>query len=124
MEQFVDLGILNTKMDVVVTVNLIHLVLADLNKRFKPFSKRRKKMNDDALEEMAREILNGNMCEGIACPEHGFKFITMSDGDGHPASWHYFCDHESHEEEHELIDGKVWISKRVSYSLDIRVRGD
>ena len=74
-------------------------------------------MNDDALEEMAREILNGNMCEGIACPEHGFKFITMSDGDGHPASWHYFCDHESHEEEHELIDGKVWISKRIVEAL-------
>lgn len=50
-------------------------------------------------EMIANEIIG--VMDGMACPVHGTEFITLSDGDGHPASWHDFCSHEDHEDQTE-----------------------
>lgn len=72
--------------------------------------------------EKARDIVEKIEC-GLACPIHGFKYITMSDGDGHPASWHDFCAHESHEDDkdNELIYGGKYIEQEIIKALtDLR----
>lgn len=72
-------------------------------------------MTQDHMRQ-AKEITKSLDCPA-ACPIHGFEFITMSDGDGHPASWHDFCDHDDHEEPIELISGKEYLEKAIAQAI-------
>lgn len=78
----------------------------------------------DRFQEKARELLR-KVDLADACPVHGFEFITMSDGDGHPASWYYFCDHDDHEGEEEapdLIPGHEYLENKLSLALQTSVQ--
>lgn len=83
---------------------------------------------DETLEQRLQKIIQDMKYHGSACPEHGFEFITMSDGDGHPASWHDFCD-QDHDGENDLIPGELYLKLKIHEllksqreSLDARER--
>lgn len=64
------------------------------------------------LQGLDEQALDGLHYQS-ACPIHGFKFIEMCDGDGHPASWSDFCSKCADENKKtELIGSKEYLCLR------------